>query len=186
MLHNVGKKIRILALALAALSLVLFLVLGIVCLSKASGEGVNEALKQAGKQAAFLSFAMAILLPVLMLIPYGFGCMVTNSEKRTEDMRETKELLKKALGEGLLADDIARQVGNTIGDRLQVVAAAPATVTNAPYQRPVEEPAEESATPATAPEKVTKGTKAEQQPRAQKPDGGALRPLRPVGTEESF
>ena len=176
MLSNIGKKIQWLSLILAGVSLVTFLVFGIVFLVKASPDHVNEALRTAGIQAAIICFVSAVLTPCLMILPYGFGALIIAAERRTEDMHETKELLRQAIGEGLLADDIARGVGNTVADKLKsiTITAPAAQPTNAPVQRPVTEPI------ASAPK--------EQKPaprRTVAAEGGtAVRPLRPVGTDE--
>jgi hypothetical protein len=180
MVHHIGKKIQLISLILACVLFALFFAFGLICLIKALGADVDGALRAAGLQAAGICLIACILTPLAMLNPYGFGHLIVLSEKRAEDIHETKELLRKALGEGLLADDIARQLGTAITDKLQVITAAPVVPSSAPLQRPVTEPSNEESTKTVQESPRQKNKKS---PEA-KP---AIRPLHPVGgNEEQF
>ena len=154
MFKNVGKTIRVLSVILAILCFVALLTLGVFCLLRAMGEGVDETLKAAGIQGAAICGAAAVIVPWLFFIPYGIGRMVTAVEKQAEDEKEIKEMLRHALAEGLLSDEIARktaQAQEKVLGRLQMQApqAAQNRSGQAPVQRfvtePVEAPAEEPA-----------------------------------------
>lgn len=164
MFKNVGKTIRILSVILAILCFVALLALGVFCLLRALADGVDETLKTAGIQGAVICGVAAVIVPWLFFALYGFGLVVTASEKQAEDEKEIKEMLRHALAEGLLSDEIARktaQAQEKVLGRLQM--QAPQTAQNrgtqAPVQRfvtePVEAPAEEpEKRPAAVPEPV--------------------------------
>ncbi len=185
---NVGKKIRIVALALSFVCALAALAFGVLCLSAALADNVNEALRSVGIRTALISFAVAVVCPFLSFPLIGLGTLVIHAERRAESDKRIEELLQKAIGEGLLAEEIARGVGNTLQDKLtavQVVAAAPAP-TGAPIQRPV---TEIEAQPRTATETVAApAARPAARPAAPAPDqiAGGLRPLRPIGTDEQF
>ena len=154
MFKNVGKKIRVLSVILAILCFAALLALGVWCLLSALADGVDETLKAAGLQGAVICGVAAVIAPWLFLIPYGFGLVVTASEKQAEDEKEIKEMLRHALAEGLLSDEIARKTAlaqEKVLGRLQMQApqAAQTRSAQAPVQRfvtePVEAPAEEPA-----------------------------------------
>ena len=78
MLSNIGKKIQWLSLILAGVSLVTFLVFGIVFLAKASPDHVNEALRTAGIQAAIICFVSAVLTAIfLQSVPTVLSSVLT-------------------------------------------------------------------------------------------------------------
>ncbi len=185
--QDVGKKIRILALILALITTLVFLVFGAICLINALADGVNETLRKTGIQAAVISFALAALCPFLSFPLIGLGTLVIHAERRAESDRRVEELLQKAIGEGLLADDIARGVGNAIADKLTVVQSAPvaAPPSNAPVQRFVEEIEEKPAPAQKAAPVMPK--KAPVAPVIDTTGYSAsVQPLRPIGTEEQF
>ena len=156
MFKNIGKKIQFVAILLAILCFVGFLAFGVLCLIPALEDGADETLKEAGIQAAIISVIAALLSPLTLLALYGFGSLVTAAEKQAEDSREIKEMLRHALSEGCLSDEIARKMG-AVQLKLQAqqqAQAAPkmmgqAYAPHAPMQRPVQEP-----TPAAAPAPV--------------------------------
>ena len=150
MFKNVGKKIRVLSVVLAILSFAALAALCVFCLLRAMGDGVDETLKTAGIQGAVICGVAAVIAPWLFLIPYGFGLVVAAAEKQAEDEKEIKEMLRHALAEGLLSDEIARktaQAQEKVLGRLIVQApqAAPKNGARAPVQRFVTEPVEETA-----------------------------------------
>lgn len=156
MLKNVGKKIQFVAILLAILCFVGFLAFGVLCLIPALEDGADETLKEAGIQAAIISGVAALLSPLTLLALYGFGSLVTAAEKQAEDSREIKEMLRHALSEGCLSDEIARKMG-AVQLKLQAqqqAQAAPkmmgqAYAPHAPMQRPVQEPTPVPPAPVT-------------------------------------
>ena len=205
MYKNIGKKIQLLAMALAILSVAVFLGFGAACLAAALQEGVDETLKTAGVQGAVICFVIAALSPFLSFVLYGFGSLVAAAQKQAEDSREIKEMLRHALSEGCLSDEIARKVGQSQAKALQQLATQlqlAQTPTNAPIQRPVvEEPAAQapvqepvqdaeaqSTVQDTAPTEKPHTPKASpaQPIRKAKPVASA-KPLQPIGdSEETF
>lgn len=149
MFKNIGKKIQYIAIALAILFCAAFVGFGAACLLAALGDGVDETLKTAGLQGAGICFALALLSPAFSFVMYGFGALVTAAQKQAEDSKEIKEMLRHALSDGCLSDEIARKLGQVQAKSMQqltaqlqaqaaqVVAQAP----KAPVQRLVEEPA---------------------------------------------
>lgn len=175
MFKNIGKKIQFVAILLAILCFVCFLAFGVLCLIPALEDGTDETLKEAGIQAAIISGVAALLSPLTLLALYGFGSLVTAAEKQAEDSREIKEMLRHALSEGCLSDEIARKMG-AVQLKLQAqqqAQAAPkmmgqAYAPHAPMQRPVQEPTPVAPTPvAPAPvEPAAPAPEAAQAPEA--------------------
>lgn len=158
MFKNIGKKIHFVAILLAALSFLAFVAFGTLCLIAALEEGVDDLLKSTGIQGAILSYVMALIAPLCCLPLYGFGSLVTAAEKQADDSREMKEMLRHALSEGCLSDEIARKMG-AVQLKLQQQAQAQAAPSmmgrpyapQAPVQRFVSEPAAPAAVTAPAP-----------------------------------
>ena len=210
MFKNVGKKIQYIAIILAILFCAAFLGFGAACLAAALGEGVDETLKTAGMQGAGICFALALLSPLFSFLLYGFGSLVIAAQKQAEDSREIKDMLRQALSEGCLSDEIARKMGQVqaksmqqLTAQLQAQGTQAAQAYHAPVQRLVEEPvapqqeqteeAEEAPaqsveTPAAQPEapaapKASKVQKAPTPIRAARPVASAT-PLRPIDSDE--
>lgn len=162
MLKNIGKKIHFVAILLAALSFLALVAFGTLCLIAALEEGVDDILKSTGIQGAILSYVMALIAPLCCLPLYGFGSLVTAAEKQAEDNREMKEMLRHALSEGCLSDEIARKMGAVQLKLQQAQAQAPAApaaammgrpyATKAPVQRFVSEPVAPAAVTTPAPQ----------------------------------
>ena len=141
MFKNIGRSIRILAIVLAALCFAAFAAFGVLCLLAALEDGVNEALKTAGLQAAIISFVLALLTPFLQLITYGLGVLIDTVRDQAQDSKRVREILQASLADGLLSDEIARKSGMVMTKLLpQIQAQATATPTGAPVQRPVAQP----------------------------------------------
>ena len=157
-LHQIGKIIKKFALVLGVLLLAAFLGLGVACILAAGAEDVDEALKTAGLQAAVISFVLAILSPLFSLVLYAVGATACAVHKQAEDLGEMKALLRQALSDGMLSEEVARKVAQSqekLLAQLQAAAPAKSAPTNAPVQRYVEEPieqAEETEEVAEAPE----------------------------------
>ncbi len=148
MFKNVGKKIQYIAIILAILFCAAFLGFGAACLAAALGEGVDETLKTAGMQGAGICLVLALLSPLFSFVLYGFGSLVIAAQKQAEDSREIKEMLRHALSDGCLSDEIARKTGQVQAKSMQQLTAqlqaqnaqAAAQAYHAPVQRLVEEP----------------------------------------------
>ena len=148
MLKNIGRSLRVLALVLAGLSFAGFAAFGALCLISALGDGVDEALKTAGLQAAIISFALAVLTPFLQLITYGLGTLIDTAQASAQDSKRVREMLQASLADGLLSDEIARKSGIVLTKILpQIQVQAPAAPTGAPVQRPVAQPVAPIAVP---------------------------------------
>lgn len=141
MLKNIGRSLRVLALVLAGLCFAAFAAFGTLCLICALGEGVDEALKTAGLQAACISFALALLTPFLQLVTYGLGVLIETAQAQAQDSKRVREILQASLADGLLSDEIARKYGVVFTKILpQIQMQAPTATTGAPVQRPVAQP----------------------------------------------
>lgn len=159
MFKNIGKWIHAISLIMAALCFIGFAVFGVLCLMAATEQGVDETLKKAGMQAAYICFGLAIVTPFLNLIVYGFGSLIIASQQQAENSKKTRELLQSALSGGMLSDEIARKLGQVQAQMLsqlqtrtqQAPQSAAPRAYRAPIQRPVEEPATAQEAPKAAP-----------------------------------
>ena len=109
MFKNIGKTIRVLAIVLAALTFLGFVALGTLSLLAALQAGISEELQLAGMQAAIICYVLGILTPALTLILYGFGSLVSAAKVQTENAQRTQEMLRAALSDGMLSEEIARK-----------------------------------------------------------------------------
>lgn len=163
MFKNIGKSIRVLAVVLAVLCFLGFAALGTLMLLTALDPAISNELYVAGLQAAVICYALCILTPLLNLILYGFGTLVSAAQAQARDSQKTREMLQAALSDGLLSEEIARKSAQAQTKLLEYMMthapaaekAAPQKSTRAPMQRPVKEieevqsPAKEA--PAQAP-----------------------------------
>lgn len=147
MYKNIGKKIQVLSIVLSILCAVCLLAFGVLCLVAALDEMADPTLQEAGIQATVLCVVGALLCPFLFWVLYGFGALVTAAQSNAEDSREIKEMLRNALSEGLLSDEIARKSAQAQGksfqqllSQMQLQPAQPQAQTHAPVQRLVVEP----------------------------------------------
>lgn len=152
MYKNIGKKIHILAIILAALFGAGFLAAAVIFLLAAlKAEGGTTA-RTAGLEGAGLFLGLAVLSPLCSFALYGFGSLVDAAERQAEQEKDIRDMLKKALSDGALSDEIARKLGNSLS-RL-TVAAAPAPRSGVAPTRPVvrgsAKPAEPPVRPAPA------------------------------------
>ena len=160
MFKNIGKTIRVLAIVLAALTFLGFVALGTLSLLAALQAGISEELQLAGMQAAIICYVLGILTPALTLILYGFGSLVSAAKVQAENAQRTQEMLRAALSDGMLSEEIARKSAQAQAKLLaHVMSQMPAAEkpvqknTQAPRQRFVSEIATES-TEAPAAEPV--------------------------------
>ncbi len=124
MYQNIGKKIRILAVILAVLSAVGFLAVAAVFLLAALKAEAGTSVRTAGFEGAGVFLALAVLSPLYSWVLYGFGSLTDAAERQVEENREIRDILKKALSDGALSDEIARKLGNSLS-KLTVAAPAP-------------------------------------------------------------
>lgn len=147
MFKNIGKRIHTLAIILAILSLVGFLALTVVfLLSMLQAE--NQVLRTAGLQGTIICAVLAVLTPLFSWILYGFGTLVQNSEKQAENSREMKEMLRHALSEGALSEDISRKLAQAVA---KIAPPAPSNGRPPQAARPVARPAAPVAPAAPVP-----------------------------------
>lgn len=135
MYHNIGKKIHILAIILAAISFAGFLTAAVIFLVAAFKAEAGTTVRAAGFEGAGLFFVLALLSPLFSWVLYGFGSLVDASERQAEQEKEIRDLLKKALSEGALSDEISRKLGNSLSKL--TLAAAPSPRTGVAPTRPV-------------------------------------------------
>jgi hypothetical protein len=157
---NMGRRIQILANLLAVLCVLSFLGLGVFFLISTIG-ATDATLRTAGIEGLIVCVVLAILSPFLSWILYGFGTLIITAEERLATERETKELLRAALSDGALSDDIARKVGIAIskavppsspaGGRPAQPVARPAQPVAKPAPQPVASPVQPMAAPAPTP-----------------------------------
>jgi|GEM_PF-2442373 len=138
---NIGKRIQSLAVILAILSAVAFLALAAFYLISAITSG-DDTLLLTGIIGCVLCVAGAVIAPLSTWILYGFGSLIINREEQLAIQRETKELLRAALSDGALSEEIARKVGQAVS---KVAVAAP------PAARPVAKPVARSVQPVAQP-----------------------------------
>lgn len=135
MYHNIGKKIHLLAIILAALCAVGFLAAAVVFLLAALRAEGGSASRAAGFEGAGVFLVLAALSPLCSWVLYGFGSLVDAAERQAEAQKDVRDIVKKALSDGALSDEVARKLGNSLS-RL-TVAAAPAPRSGVAPTRPV-------------------------------------------------
>ena len=163
MFKNIAKRIQTLAIILAVFFLVAFLALAVFFLYSML-QTEDETLRSAGLQGVIISVVLAAITPLLSWLIYGFGTLIQCAERQAETSRETRDLVRQALAEGALSDDLARKLGPVIA---KAIPAAPATG-YAPQQiaqplaaRPVTPPTPKAApAPKAAPVKPTEPAEA--------------------------
>lgn len=135
MYKNIGKKIHLLAIILAALCAVGFLAAAVVFLLAAwKAEGGSSA-RAAGFEGAGVFLVLAVLSPLCSWVLYGFGSLVDAAERQAEAQKDVRDIVKKALSDGALSDEVARKLGNSLSKL--TVAAAPAPRSGVAPTRPV-------------------------------------------------
>ena len=135
MYHNIGKKIHLLAIILAALCAAGFLAVAVVFLLAALRAEGGSASRAAGFEGAGLFLVLAALSPLCSWVLYGFGSLVDAAERQAEAQKDVRDIVKKALSDGALSDEVARKLGNSLS-RL-TIAAAPASRSGVAPTRPV-------------------------------------------------
>ena len=162
---NVTERIKKLALILALVSFVACLFM--VVLFVVATIRTNDAdLRVAGIEGILLFAALAVILPMFSWLVYGFAELVKNSERQAESEREIKDLLRTALADGVLVDELARKLAAAMpkavvaesspaaqGPLAQVRVTAPAPKPAAPVveQAPVATTAAAAVDAQTAP-----------------------------------
>ena len=150
MYQNIGKKIHWLAIILAALCAAGFLAAAVVFLLAAlKAEGGSSA-RAAGFEGAGVFLGLAVLSPLCSWVLYGFGSLVDAAERQAEAQKDVRDIVKKALSDGSLSDEVARKLGNSLSKL--TVAAAPAPRSGVAPTRPVVRGSVKPAEPAQAPE----------------------------------
>ena len=135
MFKNIGKRIRLLAVILAIVTFVSFLALAVVFLV-ATLRAEDATTRMAGIEGTILFAVLAFFLPLFSWILYGFGTLVESGEKQAADTKEMRDMLKKALADGALSDEIARKTGMVLAK----ITAAPAPRAGMAQTRPVVRP----------------------------------------------
>ena len=175
---NIPHRIKVLAWILAILFFlgslalsVLFVISAVTC--------EDATLRMTGFKGAAFFFALALLLPLCTLPLYGFAEFLQSSEKQAEADREIKELLRVAIAEGALAEDIARKLSGALAKAAEAGPAIPRAVQPQRAASPAA-PATveaEAAAPAAAPA-------AGSAPAPAATPEEQIRPLRPFGGEK--
>lgn len=135
MYQNIGKKIHLLAIILAALCAAGFLAAAVVFLLAALRAEGGSASRAAGFEGAGVFLVLAALSPLCSWVLYGFGSLVDAAERQTEAQKDVRDIVKKALSDGALSDEVARKLGNSLSKL--TVAAAPASRSGVAPTRPV-------------------------------------------------
>lgn len=135
MYQNIGKKIHLLAIILAALCAAGFLAAAVVFLLAALRAEGGSASRAAGFEGAGLFLVLAALSPLCSWVLYGFGSLVDAAERQAEAQKDVRDIVKKALSDGALSDEVARKLGNSLSKL--TVAAAPASRSGVAPTRPV-------------------------------------------------
>ncbi len=171
MYHNIGKKIHLLAIILAALFAVGFLAAAVVFLLAALRAEGGSASRAAGFEGAGVFLVLAALSPLCSWVLYGFGSLVDAAERQAEAQKDVRDIVKKALSDGALSDEVARKLGNSLS-RL-TVAAAPAPRSGVAPTRPVVrgsvKPAEAAKPAAPAPVQTAEAAPVQKQEDAPAP-----------------
>lgn len=127
MYKNIGKKIHILAIVLAALTAAGFLAAAVVFLLAAFRAEAGTTVRAAGFEGAGVFLVLAVLSPLFSWVLYGFGSLVDASERQAEQNREIRDLLKKALSDGALSDEISRKLTHSLSKLTPPAAQASRT-----------------------------------------------------------
>lgn len=135
MYQNIGKKIHLLAIILAALCAAGFLAAAVVFLLAALRAEGGSASRAAGFEGAGVFLVLAALSPLCSWVLYGFGSLVDAAERQAEAQKDVRDIVKKALSDGALSDEVARKLGNSLSKL--TVAAAPASRSGVAPTRPV-------------------------------------------------
>lgn len=135
MYQNIGKKIHLLAIILAALCAAGFLAAAVVFLLAALRAEGGSASRTAGFEGAGVFLVLAVLSPLCSWVLYGFGSLVDAAERQAEAQKDVRDIVKKALSDGALSDEVARKLGNSLSKL--TVAAAPASRSGVAPTRPV-------------------------------------------------
>lgn len=171
MYHNIGKKIHLLAIILAALFAVGFLAAAVVFLLAALRAEGGSASRAAGFEGAGVFLVLAALSPLCSWVLYGFGSLVDAAERQAEAQKDVRDIVKKALSDGALSDEVARKLGNSLS-RL-TVSAAPAPRSGVAPTRPVVrgsvKPAEAAKPAAPAPVQTAEAAPVQKQEDAPAP-----------------
>lgn len=131
MFKNIAKRIQLFAVILAVVLLVGFLGLAVFFLYSTLNT-TDETLRAAGIQGIIVSVILAAVTPLFSWMVYGFGSLLQSMDRQAEISKETRDLVRQALAEGALSDDLARKLGQVVA---KAVPAAPA-VSYAPQQAP--------------------------------------------------
>lgn len=171
MYHNIGKKIHLLAIILAALFAVCFLAAAVVFLLAALRAEGGSASRAAGFEGAGVFLVLAALSPLCSWVLYGFGSLVDAAERQAEAQKDVRDIVKKALSDGALSDEVARKLGNSLSKL--TVAAAPAPRSGVEPTRPVVrgsvKPAEAAKPAAPAPVQTAEAAPVQKQEDAPAP-----------------
>lgn len=171
MYHNIGKKIHLLAIILAALFAVCFLAAAVVFLLAALRAEGGSASRAAGFEGAGVFLVLAALSPLCSWVLYGFGSLVDAAERQAEAQKDVRDIVKKALSDGALSDEVARKLGNSLSKL--TVAAAPAPRSGVAPTRPVVrgsiKPAEAAKPAAPAPVQTAEAAPVQKQEDAPAP-----------------
>lgn len=171
MYHNIGKKIHLLAIILAALFAVGFLAAAVVFLLAALRAEGGSASRAAGFEGAGVFLVLAALSPLCSWVLYGFGSLVDAAERQAEAQKDVRDIVKKALSDGALSDEVARKLGNSLSKL--TVAAAPAPRSGVAPTRPVVrgsvKPAEAAKPAAPAPVQTAEAAPVQKQEDAPAP-----------------
>lgn len=135
MYQNIGKKIHLLAIILATLCAAGFLAAAVVFLLAALRAEGGSASRAAGFEGAGVFLVLAALSPLCSWVLYGFGSLVDAAERQAEAQKDVRDIVKKALSDGALSDEVARKLGNSLSKL--TVAAAPASRSGVAPTRPV-------------------------------------------------
>lgn len=139
MFKNIGKRIRLLAAILAIVTFVSFLALAVVFLV-ATLRAEDATTRMAGIEGTILFVVLALFLPLFSWILYGFGTLVESGEKQAADTREMRDILKKALADGALSDEIARKTGMALAKITAATAPRAGMAQTRPVVRPTVTP----------------------------------------------
>ena len=157
---DISKKIKLFAWVFAIFFSVAPLALAVWFLIAALRTG-DAVLRAAGIEGAVLFFVLGLILPMFSFLIYGFGERLAQREREAEVTREMRDLLRQALAEGALSDDISRKLSGVIAKATaEALARAP---------RAAEATEATPAAPRAAAPRATKGDE--------------IKPLSPVGGE---
>ncbi len=121
MFKNIAKRIQLFAIILAVVLLVGFLALAAFFLYSMLST-TDETLRSAGLQGIIISVILAVVTPLFSWMVYGFGTLIQCAERQAETSKETRDLLRQALSEGALSEELTRKLGFVI---TKAMAAAP-------------------------------------------------------------